>query len=300
MPLLLIFRNLYMESQELVSVIIPFLNGSHWLVEAIESVEKQTYPHWELIVLDDGSDEEHSLVAKEICSQNPGNMVYAEHPGHINRGVSISRNEASKLSQGKYLAFLDADDVWVPHKLADQLSMFAAYPQADVVFGSFTIWQTWQYQDATDFVQFIGAPAGCYPPQTLNKILYPFYPGTTPAPSGIMMKKQAFDAIGMFEPAFSGIYELYEDQAFLSKMFLHNHVFVSDQSHLLYRRREGSMSSAADNMERYHTVRVFYCNWLQTYLRSQRIQDHSFNQVIEDTRQASLNELAALKSTEVA
>ena len=144
LPLLPIFRNLFMEAQELVSVIIPFLNGSGWLVEAIESVVSQTYPHWELIVLDDGSDEEHSKVAKLICSGHPGNMLYAEHAGHINRGVSISRNEACKLSHGKYLAFLDADDVWLPNKLTDQLAMFAAHPQVEVVFGAFTIWQSWQ------------------------------------------------------------------------------------------------------------------------------------------------------------
>ena len=280
------------KSEELVSVIIPFLNGSQWLIEAIDSVLHQTYPHWELIVLDDGSDEKHSLVAKEICSRYPGKMVYTEHPEHVNRGVSISRNEASKLARGKYLAFLDADDVWMPNKLADQLAMFAAHPQVQVVFGAFTIWQSWQYKEVENYVQPIGASAGYYPPGTLNKILYPFYEGTTPAPSGIILTRQAFNSIGMFEPAFSGIYELYEDQAFLSKVFLHNHVFISDQSHLLYRRREGSMSSAANNLERYHTVRIYYCNWLQAYLKSHYIHDATLNKLIDETRQNSVEELA--------
>ncbi|RZK35041.1 MAG: glycosyltransferase family 2 protein [Hymenobacter sp.] len=291
--------NMDKKSQELVSVIIPFLNGSQWLVEAIDSVLAQTYPHWELIVLDDGSAEEHSRVAKEICARHPDKMVYTEHLGHINRGVSISRNEASKLAHGKYLAFLDADDVWMPNKLADQLAMFVTNPQVEVVFGAFTIWQSWQYPAIENYVQPIGAPAGYYPPAMLNKALYPFFDATTPAPSGIMLTKQAFDSIGMFEPAFSGIYELYEDQAFLAKVFLHNHVFVSNQSHLLYRRREGSMSSAASNMERYHTVRVFFCDWLEAYLHNQHIYDPALSKLIAATRQTALQDLAALQLVEV-
>ena len=288
------------KSGALVSVIIPFLNGSHWLEEAIDSVIKQTYSNWELIVLDDGSEEAHSRAAKDKCSRYPDKVIYAEHPGHVNRGVSISRNEASKLARGKYLAFLDADDVWLPNKLTDQLAMFAAHPQVQVVFGAFTIWQSWNDSAAEDTVYFIGAPAGHYPPGRLNKLLYPFQTGTTPAPSGIMITKQAFNDIGMFEPAFSGIYELYEDQAFLSKVFLHEHVFISDQSHLLYRRREDSMSSAARSAERYHTVKVFYCNWLETYLRSQPGQDALLNKLLDDIREASLQELSAMQQNEAA
>lgn len=281
--------------EELVSVIIPFLNGSNWLAEAVESVVTQTFPHWELILFDDGSDAEHSLAAKRLCRQHPQKIRYAEHSGHINRGVSITRNEASKLARGKYLAFLDADDIWFPNKLEYQVEMFATHPQVQVVFGAFTVWQSWLSRANADEIYHLGAPQGYYPPGTLNKMLYPFFPGTTPAPSGIMIKKQVFERIGRFEPAFSGIYELYEDQAFLAKVFLHNHVFLSEQSHLLYRRRPGSMSSAAGNRQRYHTVRVFYFNWLQQYLSSHFIYDAELSNLIEDRKRASLIEIEAMR-----
>lgn len=273
-----------MDDLDLVSVIIPFLNGSEWLLEAIGSVLNQTYPCWELILIDDGSDEVHSAVGEAISAQHPDKMKYIEHPLHVNRGVSISRNEAAKFAKGKFLAFLDADDVWFPNKLSDQLEMFQQHPGTEVVFGAFTIWQSWQGLGGSDFIQYIGAPAGIYKPQTLNTILYPFTDGPTPPPSGIMIRKDCFERIGKFESAFSGIYELYEDQAFLSKVFLQANVFISGTSHLRYRRRSGSMSSAANDPIRYQEVRSFYANWFENYLHEEGIADRELLGLIKSLK----------------
>ncbi|HKG69827.1 MAG TPA: glycosyltransferase, partial [Segetibacter sp.] len=73
----------------LVSVIIPFLNGGHWLAEAIESVISQSYPHWEAIIIDDGSEEEATNIAKGYSHRYPGKIIYTDHSGHINKGVTI-------------------------------------------------------------------------------------------------------------------------------------------------------------------------------------------------------------------
>lgn len=274
-------------SRELVSVIVPFLNGSHWLLEALQSVLNQTYTEWELIVIDDGSHEAHSAVARNFCNQYPDKIRYTEHPGHVNRGVSISRNEAARLARGKYLAFLDADDIWLPTKLAHQLSQFAKYPDVAAVFGAFVVWRSWRDENAEDYVQHIGAPSGkCYAPGVLSKKLYPFYDAASPAPSGIMITKDCFQKINGFEPLFSGIYELYEDQAFLSKLYLHETVYVSGTADILYRRREGSMSSAAADVERYHRVRGFYFDWLERYLNRHNIQDEDLYLLIENARKA--------------
>lgn len=274
------------ESSDLVSVIVPFLNGSQWLTEALQSVINQTYTNWEMIVIDDGSEEAHSLVARNFCRQHRSKIFYTEHQGHINKGVSVSRNEASRLAHGKYLAFLDADDVWMPNKLASQLALFRLHPKAGAVFGAFVLWHSWRDENAADCVLPIGAPAGvCYAPGTLTKILYPFFTAASPAPSGIMIKKEIFDRIKGFEPLFSGIYELYEDQAFLSKLYLHETVFVSKTADIMYRKRENSMSSAANDIERYHTVRAFYFDWLERYLYKHNIEDKEITCLIEKARQ---------------
>lgn len=277
---------MYMESSDLVSVIVPFLNGSQWLIEALESVLNQTYTNWELIVIDDGSEEVHSLVARNFCRQHRDKIIYTEHPGHANKGVSISRNEAAKLARGKYLAFLDADDVWMPAKLASQLALFRSHPAAGAVFGAFVLWYSWRDKNAADHIQPIGAPPGiCYAPGTLTKLLYPFFEAASPAPSGIMIKKETFNRINGFEPLFSGIYELYEDQAFLSKLYLHETIFVSKTADIMYRKRENSMSSAANNIKRYHTVRAFYFDWLERYLCLHNIEDEDVIRMIEKARQ---------------
>ncbi len=272
-------------SSELVSVIVPFLNGSHWLVEALQSVINQTYSNWELIVIDDGSDEKHSSVAKNFCSLYANKILYTEHDGHVNKGVTISRNEAAKRAHGKYIAFLDADDVWLPQKMANQLAIFKAHPKAEVVCGPSIMWYSWNDNNAQDFEEPIGAPAGkCYKPKTLTKLLYPFQLATPPAPSGIMITKEAFKRVNGFEPAFSGIYELYEDQAFLSKLYVQEVIFISCTADFMYRKRNNSMSSAANNIERYYTVRTFYLNWLQKYLSKHKINDKEINFLIDNAR----------------
>lgn len=270
---------------DLVSVVVPFLNASHWLIESLESVLHQTCNNWELIVFDDGSEEKHSIAARNFCRQHQHKIIYAEHDGHVNKGVTISRNEAVKLARGNYIAFLDADDVWLPQKLANQLNHFANHPEAQAVCTPSIHWNSWQDKTAEDFAEPIGAPAGrCYAPRTLTKILYPFCPASPPAPSGIIIKKEAFERIGGFEPAFSGIFELYEDQAFLSKLYLNEIVFISGFTDLMYRKRNDSMSSAANNKERYNTVRSFYFNWLENYLCENNIRDKEIDQLIHKAR----------------
>ena len=103
-----------MINQPLVSVVIPFYSGTEWLFEAIESVLAQTYKNIEIIVINDGSSEDFSEVLKKY--RNKIRYVYQE-----NRGAAAARNVGINLSQGEYIAFLDADDLWMPNKLEEQI-----------------------------------------------------------------------------------------------------------------------------------------------------------------------------------
>lgn len=274
-------------SQGLVSVIIPFLNGSEWLIEALESVINQTYTNWEIILIDDGSTKYHSEVAKNFCNQHPEKIFYYEHEGHVNKGVSISRNEAVKFANGKYLAFLDADDVWMPAKLANHLLHFINYKEIQVVCDSYIIWNSWQDKNAKDFIQQIGVQLNhMYHPGILNALLYPLQQTTCPAPSGVMITKEAFERVKGFEPAFSGIYELYEDQAFFSKIYLKEVVYISGMASVLYRKRSDSMSSAANNLERYNLVRVFYFDWLENYMQENKLYSKEITDLVKHSRKA--------------
>ena len=90
-------------------------------------------------------------------------------------------------------------------------------------------WFSWNDANAKDYIQLIGAPKGIYAPPQLMKILYPLGEGQPPCPTGIIITKEALERAGGFEERFSGEYQLYEDQAFLSKIYASEIVFISEK-----------------------------------------------------------------------
>lgn len=101
---------------ELVSIIMPAYNCGQFIKESIDSVESQTYTNWELLIVDDCSTDNTADIVdlykdKRIhCIRNSQNL-----------GAASSREKAIKMSQGRYIAFLDADDKWLPNKLEKQI-----------------------------------------------------------------------------------------------------------------------------------------------------------------------------------
>ena len=98
---------------ELVSIIIPIYNYGHFLAEAIDSVINQTYRPIEVIVVDDGSTDNTANIATSYPD-----VQYIYQP---NQGVSVARNTGISKARGKFIAFLDADDIWLPDKLKIQI-----------------------------------------------------------------------------------------------------------------------------------------------------------------------------------
>src|ERR1041385_4561494 len=137
------------DGNPLVSVIIPFLNGGKFIREAIESVFSQTYRNWELILIDDGSTDSSTDIAREYAQLHPGRVRYLEHEGHRNRGQSAARNLGMRSAAGELFAFLDCDDVWLPHKLERQVAILKLYPQAAMVFGAPQDWRSWARPEGT-------------------------------------------------------------------------------------------------------------------------------------------------------
>ena len=120
----------------LVSVVIAFLDGERFLREAIDSVFAQTYERWELLLVDDGSGPAASSIARECAAREPGRVRYLEHDEHRNRGLSASRNLGIAGARGVYTAFLDADDVWLPDKLMDQVAILESRPMSERCTGT--------------------------------------------------------------------------------------------------------------------------------------------------------------------
>ena len=107
-----------MENQPLVSVIMPCYNMEKFIAYTIESVQRQTYPHWELLIVDDASTDETADIIKSHQNQdNRINLIVK--PKHS--GIADTRNQCLKMAKGRFLAFLDSDDLWHPEKLEQQL-----------------------------------------------------------------------------------------------------------------------------------------------------------------------------------
>lgn len=105
---------------ELISVVLPTYNRAADLKRAVDSVLNQTYPHFELIIVDDGSTDETIALINEIKDER---VSFIKHS--VNKGAAASRNTGIKISNGKYIAFLDSDDTWHPEKLEKQYEVFS-------------------------------------------------------------------------------------------------------------------------------------------------------------------------------
>ncbi|BAQ64671.1 glycosyltransferase [Geminocystis sp. NIES-3709] len=113
----------------LISVIIGVYNGDRYLAETIESILAQTYQPIEIIIVDDGSTDRTAEIAQSFLPQIK--YFYKTHDG-----ISATLNYGINLSQGDFIAFLDADDLWIPEKLNLQMEVFNTESEIDVVFGN--------------------------------------------------------------------------------------------------------------------------------------------------------------------
>jgi len=155
--------------ESLVSVIIPVYNGATFLHQAIESVLTQSYRPLEIIVVDDGSVDDSARVAQ----QYPVRYCFQSH-----NGPGAARNCGIEQAHGKYLAFLDADDLWTREKLARQIATLTARPELDAVFG-----QVEQFMTPDT-----AAPSAIFAGTTLNGIHV----------GAMLIRHAAFKRVGMF------------------------------------------------------------------------------------------------------
>jgi glycosyltransferase involved in cell wall biosynthesis len=112
----------------LVSIVIPFYNSARFLRETLHSVVKQEYPNWECLLVDDGSTDESVSIIKEY--QKDTRFQYTRR-SQVPKGVSSSRNEGIHHSNGKYLLFLDADDILSPDCLRNRVDYMEQHPSLD-------------------------------------------------------------------------------------------------------------------------------------------------------------------------
>lgn len=107
----------------LVSIVMPSYNSATYIAETITSVRAQTYGDWELLVVDDCSQDDTVKVVKAMAAEDDRIQVFVNER---NLGAACSRNKALREAKGDWVAFLDSDDLWAPEKLKEQLAFMVA------------------------------------------------------------------------------------------------------------------------------------------------------------------------------
>jgi glycosyltransferase involved in cell wall biosynthesis len=162
-----------MHHHQLISVIIPVYNCDRYLAEAIQSVLGQTYPVHEILVVDDGSTDQSTAIARQFPQ-----VKLLTQP---NQGDATARNLGINYATGDFIAFLDADDRWRPHKLAQQMQEFSADASIDIVF--------------THVQQFISPELA---PSIQAKLHCPIEPMAGQLPTTTMIRRSSLQQIGNF------------------------------------------------------------------------------------------------------
>jgi glycosyltransferase involved in cell wall biosynthesis len=163
-------------SDPLVSVVIPAFNAAAFVAQAIESVLGQDYRHLEVVVVDDGSSDSTAAVA----SRYPITCVRQS-----NQGQAAARNAGVAAAQGRMVAFLDADDVWMPTKLSTQVAYLMAHGEAGYVLTR---------------MQRVLLPGAAWPPGTPADWFEEPQAGTLP--SAGLVRRSVLDTVGPFDPSF--------------------------------------------------------------------------------------------------
>lgn len=261
-----------MASDPIVSAVLIFYNEEKFIAEAIESVLQQTFEAWELLLVDDGSTDASTELALRHARCHPERIKYLHHDRHENRGPSASRNLGAKNARGEYIAFLDGDDKWFSHKLAAQVAILDQNPDVGMVCGSSEYWRSWTgHPDDCDEILRVGAPSDTVvEPPRLLVLLYPLGNGTAPSLSGLIVRETVVEQVGGFEEDFR---DMYEDQAFLAKVYLQARVFVAGSCWDRYRLHEDSAVATAKRAGTYHAIRRSFLLWLERYLTKEGVRD---------------------------
>ena len=264
----------------LVSCVIPFLNGEKFIGETIESVLAQTWSNWELILVNDGTTDGAADIARRYCAAHPERIRCISHPGGRNLGPGASRNAGVREARGAYLAFVDADDIWLPERLEAHVAMFERHPEADLVIGPTLRWSSWNGTDAAwwrpwqtlDEPNVLGLATDVVlrPPEVAAHFLERHGAGMPP-PCCVTMRREAILALGGCDEAF--FRSLYEDQVLFFKFFLEHPIVATGRLLDLYRQHSGSACAVAGWETGDSAARPGFLDWLRRRIEALGIED---------------------------
>jgi glycosyltransferase involved in cell wall biosynthesis len=167
-----------------VSIVIPAYNAMTYLPDTLASVFDQTFSDFEVLLVDDGStDSLQTWVAQTVC--DPRFKLISQ----LNQGLSAARNTGITHSQSEYIAFLDADDLWHPTKLAKQVQWLEAHPTVGLIY------------TLTALLDSVGNPTGRVLGTEIagNVLSQMLQRNIIDCPSSVLVRRQCFERVGLFD-----------------------------------------------------------------------------------------------------
>ena len=175
-----------MPHKPLVSVIVPAYNAEPFLGETLASAQQQTYREFEVIVVDGGSTDRTGEITRGFVEKD-ARFILLRQP---NAGIAAACNTALKQAHGEWIALLEADDVWLPEKLAAQLDLLKQEPNANLLFTDYFLWD-----GQNDLGRRYSEPDK-FPNGDVSRRLIFF---NLFAPSTLMIKRETLNAVGLFD-----------------------------------------------------------------------------------------------------
>jgi glycosyltransferase involved in cell wall biosynthesis len=206
-----------------VSIVMAAKNYARFLPQAVESVRAQTYADWELLIIDDGSSDQTPGVVQPFLADSRIRYLRSDRLGQ-----SRAKNLGIDLSGGEFVAFLDADDAWMPAKIEKQLAVFRSHPQTGVVFSRRTI-----IDEAGRRLPSVPAtfPRG--------RVLPHMYIQNFVCFSSVIVRREVFSRVGRFDPE----WDLAIDYDLWLRVARHYSFDFVDEEFVLYRTGHGNLST---------------------------------------------------------
>ena len=260
-----------------VSVVMIHHQAERFIDEAIASVRAQTIADWELLVVDDGSTDGSAAIVTRHTAGDPARLRALSHPGGGNRGMAAARNLGMAAARGRAIAFLDADDVWRPERLARHLAALEAHPAVDVVLGSTVLWHSWDPGSRRlDPVLSPGVTAGREfdPPSLLALLLAPGL-GAFPGVCSVTFRRGPEAPPPRIPEEFTG---MCEDQCLFALLLAQRRAIVVDAADALYRQHPAS--HVARHAPEAAAAQLRYLQWLDEHLRRSGIHDAALDAAV--------------------
>ena len=223
----------------IVTVIVPVYNAAKHLRMTLESVLAQSYTDYELLVIDDGSSDESLMILYEFSQAHPDRIQMLQHPGAANKGVSATRNLGLARARGQFTAFLDADDVWYPEKLARQVALMQEQPAMGVTFTLSEILREKQNYAFLEGVETVGIrppPEDCK--EAMHQVITMYLNYIF---SSVMVKTEAIRDVGGF---IEDLPYQSEDRIMVAKVGTYHQIGRVDEVLCAYRAHDESYSAS--------------------------------------------------------